>query len=955
LLSVVSFKTKNFISLFHPSFTEVRCALAFPLVGGTQGGSLKKSDCFIQSHPSEALRFLSPLKGEKFCALLFFLFLSIQLLAQDQMQVARYNFTNFPAEKKNITSTLIKNTPVEMQQHPEFGILPYKAGCNDCVELIQKRDFYSRYYVEPNNLSHFYSQKSYFPLHYKDENDLLRTIDPRLKQDAESPWFFLAENQPVPTAYDLREKTTYIVSAGFLFEFNRDLKIYFETSEGNKTGETAVNFSSTTVGQSGVFTTSAWNQIDVRQIFKQGGIKTDFILNARPNIPANSEWLVFEDELYLPDDFKIVSLKNNTELSIQKDDWEYIHYNKPTYYDGYGLGITGSYAVETKDNYHAVKVLIPVAYLTNPGLRYPVYIDPWVFGRDSIGNFINAPGDVGAALAFTQTTLGSCDYTVIDTVPGKSELFDVLVDLEYEVSDSLCVPSPPNPSPFCYFFDLTMEVVGPCGSTGQLICQPANPPFLGTCTTDPDKVPGAGMIRFSNFAHCVPPQCPDYIMPFTLKNRSLQCLETCGYNCAIGSFFAVTVEGRTIELDVTADKDSVCINEPVRLTSFPDYGVPPYRYVWTPSRATDSISTVYPGVTASYIDTAFDICDNWAVDSLRIVVKPTPTANAGTDVALCDGDAPVTIGGNPTGPTGSTYQWTAEPSTANGFISGTTNANPFVAIPAGTTGSFEFIVRVEDAQCFRYDTVLVDVATIPAPVIAADTLQVCEGSTITLSVMQPFTHYVWSTGDTTNTISVTQSGIYTVTVTNANGCTGDAASPQVSVVSALAFTVFPKDEVIELGGSVTLGADINLAGVNVSNYIWTPNQFISCTDCPSPIVTSPADQLYTLEVTSTDGCTSSDNLLIRVILPDAYAIPSAFSPNEDGKNDRFFILKASGVTVKEFKIFNRWGQMIHNATVPWDGAFKDAPQDMGVYSYLFVLQLFDGREVKESGDVTLVR
>ncbi len=545
---------------------------------------------------------------------------------------------------------------------------------------------------------------------------------------------------------------------------------------------------------------------------------------------------------------------------------------------------------------------------------------------------------------------------MIDTVSGKSELFDVLVDLEYEVSDSLCVPSPPNPSPFCYFFDLTMEVVGPCGSTGQLICQPANPPFLGTCTTDPDKVPGAGMIRFTNFANCVPPQCPDYIMPFTLKNRSLQCLETCGYNCAIGSFFAVTVEGRTIELDVAADKDSVCVNEPVRLTSFPDYGVPPYRYVWTPSRETDSISTVFPSVTATYIDTAFDICDNWAVDSLRIVVKPTPDANAGDDELLCDGDAPVTIGGNPTGPTGSTFQWTAEPSSANGFISGTTNANPFVAIPAGTTGSFEFIVRVEDAQCFRYDTVLVDVAPIPTPAIAADTLQVCEGSAITLSVTQPFTTYLWSTGDTTNSIAVTQSGTYTVTVTNANGCDGSASSPQVSVVSALAFTVFPKDESIELGGSVTLGADIDLNGSNVSSYFWTPNQFISCTNCPSPVVTPPADQLYTLEVTSADGCPSSDSLQVRVILPDAYAIPSAFSPNEDGKNDRFFILKASGVSVKEFKVFNRWGQMVHNnAAQGWDGTFKGEPQELGVYSYLFVLQLFDGREVKESGDVTLVR
>lgn len=874
---------------------------------------------------------------------------------QEQMQVARYNFTSFRTEKKQVTNTLLKNTPSEFQQHPEFGILPYKAGCNDCVELIQRRDLYTRYFIEPENPSHFYSQKSFFPLHYKDAQGTLRTIDPRLKPDTKKADYFVAANQPVTTAYDLRNKTA-IIHADFEFAFNRNMKLYYEDANGRKHLETPLNASFTTVGENGVMTTNGWNQIDVRQIFKQGGVKTDFILNTLPNIPAGSEWLVFEDVITLPDGFAMYELKNSTELSIKKNNREYIHYNKLVYYDGYGLGMTGKYDVEATGNTYAVKVLVPVAYLQNPGLRYPVYIDPWVSGRDSIGNFTNAPGDVGAALAFTQTTLGSCDYTLIDTVPGKSELFDVLVDLEYEVSDSLCVPSPPNPSPFCYFFDLTMEVVGPCGTTGQLICQPAQPPFLGTCTTDPDKVPGAGMIRFTNFAHCVPPQCPDYIIPFTLKNRSQQCLETCGYNCAIGSFFAVTVEGRTIELDVAADKDSVCINEPVRLTSFPDYGVPPYRYVWTPSRETDSISTVFPTTTRTYIDTAFDICDNWAVDSLRIVVKPTPNANAGPDVLLCDGDAPVTIGGNPTGPVGASTSWTAQPPVANGYISGASSPNPIIGIPAGTLGTFEFIVEVEDAQCFRFDTMIVDVASIPVPVIAADTLQLCEGDTITLSVTQPFAQYEWSTDDTTRSISVTQSGTYIVTVTNANGCTASANSPQVTLVLPLTFNVIPQDTSIELGGSVTLRANINLEGTGVNSYIWSPSQFITCTDCPNPVATPPANQLYTLEVTSSDGCTSSDSMEIRVILPDSYAIPTAFSPNTDGRNDLFYILKASGVTVKEFKVFNRWGQLVHNdPSQGWDGSFKGEPQEIGVYAYLFVLQLFEGNEVKESGNVTLVR
>ncbi|HXH17497.1 MAG TPA: hypothetical protein VNJ07_00315, partial [Chitinophagales bacterium] len=766
----------------------------------------------------------SPVSCSVYFFLIFLCGFGISGFSQNAMQVRRYNFTAFQPEEKIITQALLENTPDEFRQHPEFGILPYKAGCSNCVELLQKRTYHSRYFIEPENSSHFYKQQSYFPLHYRDKSGRLRTIDPRLKPDANEPGVFTAASQPIPTKYDLSQHTAFIITPGLEFGFNRNLSFYYLDKSGGKQNFSPVDFSRTTVGESGALTIEGWKNIDVRQVFEKGGVKTDFIISNPLEIPANSEWVVFEDEIALPEGFEIVKKKSGS-LAVEKNGRVHIDFHKPKYYDGYGLGISGSYDVERTAGGCKVKVLVPVSYLSHPALQYPVYIDPWVSGRDSMGNFLTATIFSGANLAFTKSTLGSCDYTLIDTVPGKSELFNAYIDLEYKVSDSLCVPSPPNPSPFCYFFDLTMEVIGPCGTSGQLMCRPANPPFLGICTTDPDKVPGAGAIPDSvlqnRLVRCIPPQCPDYELPFTLKNRSLQCPEVCGYNCAIGSFFAVTVEGRTIELDVEADKYVVCAEEPVRLTSKPKYGVPPYRYFWTPSGQTDTISTVYPAQTTTYVDTAFDICDNWAVDSLTITVKPTPAADAGADINLCDGDPPVMIGGNPTGPPGSAYQWAANPSAANGFISGATASNPFVAIPSGTTGSFEFIVRVEDAQCFRYDTMVVNAAPLPQPVIAAGTfLQICEGDAVTLSVTQPFAGYLWSPGnETTASIDVSQSGIYSVTVTDANGCTGSAASPvQVAVIPPPAFSIFPQDASIEPGESVTLGTDMDLAGSNVSSY-----------------------------------------------------------------------------------------------------------------------------------------
>lgn len=891
------------------------------------------------------------------------------------MEVIRYNFTGFHVEQKMLTQALLENTPAAFRSHPEFGVITYMTPCSTCVELLQKRDFYSRYYIDAYDRTHFYVQQSYFPLHYRDADGILRTIDPRLKPDSAHLGLYHAPSQPYPTFYDLNNHVTSIKAWELTYRFNQKLTLFFLDSDGRRQQSSEADFSKTTVGHSGVLTTNAWNDIDIRQIFEEGGVKTDFVINKKPAIAGHLRWLVFEDEIELDEGFEIVygtdGVKSDGgywsgELLVRnkKTNAVQIIYERPTYFDADEKGIAGSYDLAGENGKHRVRVMVPVEFLVNPSLNYPLIIDPLIrSGRDSLGFFIPVTGvGVGADMAFTQETLGSCDYSITVNVPGKTDLIDtIFLDAEYKKTDNLCVPSPPAPSPFCKFTDVYQELVGPCPGLARISCRLDS--VFGYCTSNPRRVPGANILPIEDFIPCIEPQCEDYHLTFTLRNRHIQCLEQCGYRCARGTMFAVTVQGRTIQLDVEADKDSVCVNEPVRLTSKPKYGVPPYRYVWTPSGATDTIATVYPfssspPQTITYIDTAYDICNYyWDADSVKIVVKPTPDAQAGPDSVLCDGDPPFQIGGNPTGPTGSSATWSALPASALNFLSDPASAYPVVAIPPGTTGNFKFIVYVVDAQCWQYDTMEVNVMPNPMPVVAADTLQICEGALITLSVTQPFARYLWSTGANTPSIGVAQSGIYTVTVENAFGCSSTANSPQLTVIQPLTFTVsVSPGTAIELGESVTLSASIDLqANPSVAHFTWSPSNFISCTNCPSPVVTPPADQQYYLTVTSTDSCVTTESVTIRVILPDTYVIPTAFSPNNDGKNDMFYIQKASGVTVKEFKIFNRWGQVLHDKATPWNGFYKDEPQEIGVYAYLFVLQLFDGREVRELGTVTLIK
>ncbi len=94
-------------------------------------------------------------------------------------------------------------------------------------------------------------------------------------------------------------------------------------------------------------------------------------------------------------------------------------------------------------------------------------------------------------------------------------------------------------------------------------------------------------------------------------------------------------------------------------------------------------------------------------------------------------------------------------------------------------------------------------------------------------------------------------------------------------------------------------------------------------------------------------------------------IPTAFSPNEDGYNDYFmFFGDATKVDkVLDFKIFNRWGILVHsdisvqinNETTGWDGKFKNKEVESGIYVYYLKVQLMDGTTIVEKGDVTLLR
>ena len=86
-------------------------------------------------------------------------------------------------------------------------------------------------------------------------------------------------------------------------------------------------------------------------------------------------------------------------------------------------------------------------------------------------------------------------------------------------------------------------------------------------------------------------------------------------------------------------------------------------------------------------------------------------------------------------------------------------------------------------------------------------------------------------------------------------------------------------------------------------------------------------------------------------------MPSAFTPNGDGMNDRFKIFPV-GISELDFKVINRWGQVVYtskNALDGWDGTVNSNPQPAGTYVWMIIAKALDGTVIKKRGTMVLIR
>lgn len=274
-------------------------------------------------------------------------------------------------------------------------------------------------------------------------------------------------------------------------------------------------------------------------------------------------------------------------------------------------------------------------------------------------------------------------------------------------------------------------------------------------------------------------------------------------------------------------------------------------------------------------------------------------------------------------------------------------------------GDFPIRLIIEDLCLGSLDTSDRELSiSLRQAVTASPDARVCEGEAVELEAFDlAGARYEWSGPngfmETTQQITLPATspedgGIYEV-VGNVNGCKTFPTEVQVMVDPAPVITFAGGRDFCARQGELS-----SLDAGAFAEYRWSTG------DLSNPLtIRSRGD--YSVTVTDENGCMASDSAFVNEFCPTRFYVPSAFSPNADGINDRFGIL-AVDFTSLQLQIFNRWGGLVFSSTTEtpdWDGRLKGKPAPAGSYVYTAVVEGAgdDGTAVKrvQSGVVVLVR
>lgn len=347
---------------------------------------------------------------------------------------------------------------------------------------------------------------------------------------------------------------------------------------------------------------------------------------------------------------------------------------------------------------------------------------------------------------------------------------------------------------------------------------------------------------------------------------------------------------------------------------------------WQDNSRDPSFTTFLPG---KYWVTVFDICKNEASDTIVIDHIPVPSLGFPDGLSFCAGkdvSLDVSVQGL------QDFRW---------------DDGPTGAMRSFTQPGTYYLQAENSIGCTVRDTlIVVEYPSAPAiPLTPVDSF--CKGEKFSIDVEDPLLkNYRWDDGVAGPARGFGEGGLYTVTAEDVNGCLSKASiqvvelvPPEIQLPSRL--NVCRPDSVI-----------LDATTFGLFDYGWNDGE-------KNPERTIFRTSSYTVSAVDEFGCVSQ--AISKVFIENCLSpiqMPTGFTPNGDGHNERFGPVFESQLADVQLSIYNRWGMLIYTGAgtqASWNGMHKGSPSPEGVYTFLLQYRTADGRIAKQNGTLTLLR
>lgn len=341
---------------------------------------------------------------------------------------------------------------------------------------------------------------------------------------------------------------------------------------------------------------------------------------------------------------------------------------------------------------------------------------------------------------------------------------------------------------------------------------------------------------------------------------------------------------------------------------------PMTNYLWSTG---DTTPTLTVSSTGNYDVYAVNACGIYA-DTIAVTINALPTVDLGQDTTACD--SYVLDAAN----AGSTILWSTGDSTQT--------------ITATTSGTYAVLVT-DGNGCMASDSVVLNLGVTPVVSLGPDQL-LCDGFSSTLDAGNPGSIYNWSTGDTTQTISVATAGTITVIVSDALGCSAiDTINVSTETTPVVSFSF--------IAGSNGLDFDFTDLSTGSNNaYLWDFGDGNTST-LQNPSHTYATNGNYTVTLTVANGCGTGASIQSITVVAAADLLNGAPLTVFPNPSQGHFELQGMGNgEAMQLEIHNLAGQNVYQQVLnPTTGLFSAKVQLEGQPAGIYFLRVMSADQV----------